>query len=790
MTKKNTLIKAFSIVISVVIVSAIITGCSEKNNENTQKRTINEISQNNKIDYTYKSTEKIILSGTEADGLIDAYCSAGNGKFYGVWTVDLAQNDGDEKLIHESKVYLVSLTENGFEQMQEIYHCRENKGMYFAGLFIKGNGNIVGVSNEYEYNENNSYTSRFYFREYTPDFRLVTEKAIDDSIIEKIGGYLNKCISDGHNYYLTGEYGVYMFNTDYTSNGFIDVGISESSDSEWCSITEVEIGADGELYIFCSGNENGNGSFTKIETIDKNTLKVANTIDINDNMGCSYYFSGSDDYLFYGGSDIYLYGIKPDGTCEKILSWIDRGIDGSSLYNSVTADNGIIYYFNSTGSEDKSNCILKLIKLEKIPLSEVSERTEITLTAAGSLDDMWKNAIITYNNSSKDYYIKVDKLQEDESGSTLNVFDTAVLSGTVGDIIIPPECDSDKYISKGLYTDMYQFLDKDADLNRKSFFPSVLSAMETDGKLYGIWSTFKIETCAAPVKFVGNEKGLSYKKFLQLINDNPDKYVPSDIVTAQDMLKQLLINNYDYFVNTDTGECNFTSEAMKTALKIAHCYPNEIDYTALPESYWNDHELRFLDEKGILKNLCIMGVEDYIALRDAYMGGKYGVNILGMPTPDGGEAHYLIGNEICINANSSHKEAAWDFLKSILTYDKVNYNPYQFSGFSVIENTFDSIAQKRIDNNVHLKKIYGENYTNQNFGIDNLQNFTLKLATKEDYNIIKDTIIKGKSITPFDEDVMNIILEESSAYFQDGKTLNEVVELIQNRAVTCITEKL
>ena len=52
-----------------------------------------------------------------------------------------------------------------------------------------------------------------------------------------------------------------------------------------------------------------------------------------------------------------------------------------------------------------------------------------------------------------------------------------------------------------------------------------------------------------------------------------------------------------------------------------------------------------------------------------------------------------------------------------------------------------------------------------------------------------DLIDQTTSVFTFDESIMNIITEESAAYFAGSKTLDETAAMIQNRASLYVAEQ-
>ena len=61
--------------------------------------------------------------------------------------------------------------------------------------------------------------------------------------------------------------------------------------------------------------------------------------------------------------------------------------------------------------------------------------------------------------------------------------------------------------------------------------------------------------------------------------------------------------------------------------------------------------------------------------------------------------------------------------------------------------------------------------------------------TEEQKNIFMDLLHSTTKVNSYDENIMNIITEETGGYFAGQKTVDEVVKVIQNRANLYIAEQ-
>lgn len=174
---------------------------------------------------------------------------------------------------------------------------------------------------------------------------------------------------------------------------------------------------------------------------------------------------------------------------------------------------------------------------------------------------------------------------------------------------------------------------------------------------------------------------------------------------------------------------------------------------------------------------------------DFYTLEKYAMDygeellFLGYPSPDGS----LMGEvrpeaSLGILANSSNKEGAWEFLK----YYLLNYNvPY---GIPADEYSFEKewneakTPKYEEDENGELEEVLVSQFFYQGDMVP------LYVMLEENAEHIHEVIESALPVSKDAQTIQNIIFEESSAYFYEQKTLEETVDIIQNRCQLYLDE--
>jgi hypothetical protein len=203
---------------------------------------------------------------------------------------------------------------------------------------------------------------------------------------------------------------------------------------------------------------------------------------------------------------------------------------------------------------------------------------------------------------------------------------------------------------------------------------------------------------------------------------------------------------------------------------------------------WLGFFSRFEDGRGYYKSGSVYSINDLIDRREAQTSGAARCVAAGNPVPSGLTKNYIIGRDVAINNASPNKEAAWEFLKFYITYD-----PYADSisrgprNFPILKTRFDELAKIELSDADKIRAEKGENYTNK-YIIDDTE-YDVSLLKESDYD--EFYTILDNAVTPERYDILlfNIIAEEAAPYFDDKKTLDEVIEIINNRAQNYIAER-
>jgi ABC-type glycerol-3-phosphate transport system substrate-binding protein len=661
----------------------------------------------------------------------------------GFFTVLAGISEKDNISVYAIKIYDDNTTEP-FANAPEIANKQ------YIRLFITETG-FTAVSRNFE---NAQYS--LVFDSYDFDFNL-TKSASSDVVFNTI----QDIIYDGTDYYISiyderNDLVIMRFGSDFS---FKDEPYINTGNAEESRLRGVVIGNDGKAYVAYDTF----GEYFVTRIVPYSPVKIDTSLtEITDMKRCGSYFTGAGDYIFFGTDNMYLYGYKTDGDYDMIMPVSDLDLPYDSLvsYAEIYGENRAAFY-----SDNDTGEIIRYDFSLKIP--EKDERTVLTISV-NNADSVLADAVSAFNRISTKYKAEIDELG-DGSNPLMIGFDKAMLNGTLGDILIPPQFSNVNYTEKGIYCDLYEFMDKDENFNRELFLPHILDALETDGKLLRLWSSFGIETYFAP----DNALPPTYENIFKLMNEYPEKIIlPTPQNNAEAVLYELLHKNAGYFTDTE----KLGGEEMRTLLEI--CKKSGENPVSEEEFY-----TRFANGRGYYKSERIYTVSSIIIAREIEpTGEKYSIPV-GNPVPSGEPLVYLYGTDIAINNASENKEAAWEFVKFYVSY-RADYS----DSFSVLSKEFEILADETAAETAKLKAQNGENYTNHGYSTGYIS-VDVRLPVREDFDAVL-SLIKGAVVPKnADEELISIIADEAEHYFNGEKSIEETLDVIKNRAEIYISER-
>jgi len=527
----------------------------------------------------------------------------------------------------------------------------------------------------------------------------------------------------------------------------------------------------------------------KLQTIDVQNKAHGAIIDLSGN---AYdIFNGSGEYLVIFNDNINLYGIDiKSGDTVQILNWAKSGVDAGRLDSIlILPDKRVMLTiveieYSSIG---QSSHRIELITLNITPQEEVKGKTVLSLFSF--MPYSVNAAVAEFNRTNASYRIEVTDFFEGANMIDMNLAKDGIdklaldiITGSGPDIIHTTMIPFHQWAARGLFLDLYEFIDADAKLDRSDFIESVLRSTEMNGKLYQFFPHFQIITLIGHPDVVGSTPGWNLDEFMEVINNNPQADRPFGRVhDGNAFIGSLFSNNVDIFIDWDAGTVNFENEYFIGLLEFAYMLNSRIGKIDIDLTYddfgnivnqYRPYEWISNGEQ-ILESVYFSVFEYYSVFQDLF-GGDFVFK--GYPVENGSGSSLYGGAGFAITSTSKNKEGVWEFIRMLMSEE------WQTENVKADIPTNKNVFEKRLS-----EAMLSPAFPSM-FWMD--LDADIRPLTQEQANKIRALIDSASGITFDTFDPLMDIIWDSLFDLNNGKsTARDAAQIIQNRAAIYVAEQ-
>lgn len=539
-----------------------------------------------------------------------------------------------------------------------------------------------------------------------------------------------------------------------------------------------------------------NGQVLKL--IDPVTGQYAEEIELNNQVWNLLGSVEPYEYLYDYNGVIYghVAGKEED---EKVLDWLTCDVDSNQLTDPMFLDDGRVLVFENEYDEQQQRNTYNLLTLERVDAAELPQKKELILACIG-LDWNLRSEIIKFNRSHEDVRIIVNdySVYIDEGGmeSALMKLNTEIMSGVIPDLLLGSGIPVQKYAEQGLLQDLWNLIDQDEELSRDDLMTHFFDVLSEDGKLYEAVSSFYIQTAAGNAELVGDRNSWTLQELLEAKNQLAEgATIFGEGDTKSGMLYATLYNSLDEFIDWETGTCSFDGPEMIEMLEFADQFPKEYDWENYDYDNYDSEYSRLQSGKQLLTRVYLSSFDEMKYI-NALHGGK--AAFVGYPSSNGKGAFFQFGTSVCITNACSDTEAAWEFVRRVLTENYQGANGY-YDGFPTNRNAFDAYVTQEMtpvyetdpetgeflldDQGNKIEQEQGEWYVD-----DNLQ-IKMTSMTQEEYDAFLRLYESCSMVSRYQDELVSVIEDELGPFFDGQKTAEQTAELIQNRVTLYVQEQ-
>lgn len=325
----------------------------------------------------------------------------------------------------------------------------------------------------------------------------------------------------------------------------------------------------------------------------------------------------------------------------------------------------------------------------------------------------------------------------------------------------------------GTYSDLYAFMQEDAELKKEDFVSNVLRVYEVNGRLHTIAPSFLVYTMWGAGSTVNGRKGIDAAEMIQLLQSKGGDINSIDGFSAdENVLTTLCGLNMDQFIDWSEGTCDFTGIEFQQIIDFAKEYEGK-PYESLYRAIRNGDVLLTL---GL-----ITSVEDYRLASELY--GE-NVQFIGYPTGKGNGSAAQFTDSLAINSQSGHQKEAWEFVKYYVQ------NGYSGTGFPIVQEQFDTVLEESLhemlipDEDGKLSKVAKTGYTERD-----VISIRIFKCEPEDVEAVRTLVNDVSDKFKYHTEIQKIIDEEVPFYLNGQKGIEEVCKTIQNRVQLYLDER-
>ncbi|MBD5146313.1 MAG: hypothetical protein HDT21_10480 [Ruminococcus sp.] len=685
--------------------------------------------------------------------------------------------DYDEFAYYGDKIYFTSMKypERDGEGMDGFLNIANTDGSGFKSVQLCSREDNAGVSETIFTPDGNGYYVYTDGTEESPKYLL---KTIDENgtetgsvdftaSVEKYfpnGLYVYRFGIDGSgNFYITDYSDIIVLDKDGGFKGFISVGNG---------IQAFVTDKNGGMYVWVwTGSEY---ELNKLDIPDGVSEEKPETVDMPFEGYNNHIISGNGvdtDFYVYDNEALYSWNIGEEP--QKLLDWVKAGV-------SVIEASDVFYAGNDTFVCAGKSFPYEYPKFSKLTKQLVSTGDKKEIILAGdeySISSHIKNQVVKFNAVSDKYFVTIKEYKYDNI-SQLNL---DLTSGNVPDILITGSyTPTETYITKGIFADLYDFIDNDSELSRDDFVPNLLSSFETDGKLYRFTDSFTVYTVLGKTSIFGNNMGITVDKLNEISASRSPETELFAGFTKTDILRYAMEMSGSEFIDFKNGSCDFNSEYFIKILEFANGHINDIDFDSyFDDAFWSRFDTMFSDESALLMVAYLTDYTDIICFEHTQFDAK--VTALGFPCTNRIGTSFVVDSGFSVAEKSANKEGAWEFVRTLLLPE------YQDCAdkFPVRKDSLEKYAASAMKYNPDrvINPMVMMGGMALSVGVSNID------AMKQgDIDKMNEVIASANGIMSYNESVLEIITEEAAYYFNGSKTAEDVAALIQTRVQLYLDE--
>lgn len=387
---------------------------------------------------------------------------------------------------------------------------------------------------------------------------------------------------------------------------------------------------------------------------------------------------------------------------------------------------------------------------------EESENNKTRLTIACWINDYPLSFYVDeFNKSNSQYVLQIYEYYdptEQDYAAAMSRMRVDLIANDVCDLLYLDSMDIYALENAGLLMDLMPLMDEDDSFNKEEYYWNIWSLYQRGGKLYEWIPAFELTGTFGPSNLLDGVDAWNmdeYQDFVVSTGQSIGSIQPQTLICSM-----LQYTNHD-LIDLENGTCNLNSEEFQTWLEFAK---------------------QFKDVNGILWVNWIRGINEYLSWQ---MSFKEPICLVNIPTTQAGSicasAHFSFG----ISSKTENISACWDFLNFLM--DDELLNQISLSAEPIGFPMKKDVLRSQLTN--AMLPVTDMNSLIYDWGAEAIP------ITEGDEERLLLQIENIDCVQKRISALLDIVIDESEAFFDEEKSVEEIANLIQGRASIYLAEQ-
>ncbi len=535
-------------------------------------------------------------------------------------------------------------------------------------------------------------------------------------------------------------------------------------------VSNVDTLDEDELVFF---SESGNCGLYKMSALTGEIQLIFNPpVDSScrglcvDNENSAVYFTFADQ--------LFKYDLK-EKTNEAVVRLSEMEIISDNVMGLAYKGDDSFYILNNEVTEKSYETEVYLASKGEA-LEDTREVITICVFEENDASEM-RNLAVGYNKKSKDFKIEVLEYEASDFDGVDERFTMDIAAGNIPDIIDISSINTIELIKSGVLCDLNPLLDNDSEMSRDDFLKGSLDTYSVGDGLYAIPTVVSVCTLVGPKSTFGDCIGWDLDKFKDKLELGDNNEITCINASRTEIYARLMIGQLNRFVDIEKGTCNFDSEEFRELLEFSMRFPEDTG-----DSDDDDNTLNLVREGKV--KLRPENANTPLSFLIDKMIFSEDICYVGYPSDNQkGTSLQTLSGVYAISEKCENKEAAWDFVKYLIknTDWSSSFPTYLESLDKALESA--KIPMYSLDDN-------GEKVEKPMFTID-MGDISLDVyaATEDDIKDMREMLENAEPASINDFRIWLILYEEVEGFLKGNKTMDDTVNVIQNRVSVYLNEQ-